>query len=300
MNKQKELIRKRKQKKTQTRWLITGGVVLVLASISWLIFSNIKVDNPTARSISQLNTGDFHSLAFSPTEAETIFFGHHGGLMVSLNGGKDWKSTTLKNADAMALAIPQSNPQIMYAAGHDVFFKSTDAGETWVSVTTNLPGTDIHGFAVNPQNAEQVFANVGGFGIYTSQDGGVTWNLFSNSAPSSTFNLTVGKDGKSLYSAAGQAGFFESTDDGQTWQQLNASAVAGVYVPANNRIYISTYDSAPGLYYSDDNGLTWLSAGLNGTFLAIAVSPLDPNHIIVVNDAGKVFASQDAGISWTE
>lgn len=300
MNKQIELIRKKKQKQTKTRWLIASGLILVLVSISWLIFSNIKVDNSTVRSISQLNTPDYHSLAFSPTEAETIFFGHHGGLLISRNGGKDWESTNLNNADAMALAIPQSNPQVIYVAGHDVFFKSTDAGQTWNSVSTNLPDTDIHGFTVDPENVNHVFAYVVGFGIFESEDGGNTWKLLSDAVPSSTFNLTVGKDSQTLYVAAGEAGLLQSLDSGKTWERIGESAIALTYVPASNRLYITTLGSTAGLYYSEDDRRTWTSSGLNGTFLAVAVSPLNSNHIIVVNDEGEVFASRDAGISWTD
>lgn len=34
--------------------------------------------------------------------------------------------------------------------------------------------------------------------------------------------------------------------------------------------------------------------------LTIAISPLDPDHIVVVNDQGEVFASRDGGASWSD
>lgn len=293
-------MRKKKYQKTKLRPWVLPSVIASLILVSLFVFFGRQSEDGRIRPISRLNTQDFHSLAFSLTEPETIFFGHHGGLLVSRNGGKDWESTTLKNADAMALAIPQSNPQVMYAAGHDVFFKSTDAGQTWDSVSTNLPGSDIHGFAVDPENENHVFAHVVGFGIFESEDGGKTWKLLSDAVPSSTFNLTVGKDSQTLYAAAGKAGLLQSLDGGNTWGKIGESAIALTYVPASNRLYITTLDSTAGLYYSEDDGQTWTSSGLNGTFLAIAVSPLDSNHILVVNDKGEVFASRDAGISWSD
>lgn len=107
---------------------------MIIAGI-WLVFSTRQSGNLQTQPISKLSTADFHSLAFSLTEPETIFFGHHHGLLVSHNGGKDWEPTTLNNADAMALALPPSDPQILYAAGHEVFFKSTDDGRSWESVS---------------------------------------------------------------------------------------------------------------------------------------------------------------------
>lgn len=306
MSKQKERIRsmpKRKQQKSQTRWLVVAGVALILIAGLWFLFSNRQSDILEAQPISKLSTADFHSLAFSLTEPETVFFGHHSGLLVSHDGGRNWEPTALKGADAMALALPPSDPEIMYAAGHDVFFKSTDGGKTWESVSTNLPGTDIHGFTVDPENANHVYAHVVGFGIFGSEDGGSTWTQLSDAVPNTTFNLEVGADSQTLYATAGEAGLLRSTDGGQTWNKMSEApgtvAIAVTYVRANNRIYVTFLGSAVGLYVSEDGGQTWSSANLNGTLLAVAVSPLDPDHILAVSDEGEVFASRNGGLTWS-
>jgi len=305
MSKQRERERLRIKRQQRSRRLIIGGIALVaLAAVSFLFLSTRNTEGSNARAISRLSTSDFHSLAFSLTEPDTVYFGHHEGLLVSHNGGRDWEPTTLANVDAMALAFPASDPQITYAAGHDVFYKSVDGGETWESVSTNLPGTDIHGFTVDPDNADKVYAHVVGFGIFGSQDGGINWTLLSELAPDSVFNLSVGADADTLYAAAGEAGLWVSKDSGQAWSRLpevpDAGAIAVTFVRANGRLYVTTLGSDAGLYHSADDGETWTFAGLRGTLMAVAVSPLDSNHIIAVNDQGEVYASRDAGATWTD
>jgi photosystem II stability/assembly factor-like uncharacterized protein len=304
MSNQKERNRIKREQKRRSQWVISAGVILLLLAGAWIVFSNRQPASSGTHPISQLTTADFHSLAFSLTEPETVFFGHHNGLLVSHNGGKDWEPTTLSGADAMALALPSSNPRIMYAAGHDVFFKSVDGGVTWESVSTDLPGSDIHGFAVDPENADLVYAHVVGFGIFGSKDGGNTWTLLSDSAPPSTYNLIVAENSETLYAAAGDAGLWKSQDGGKTWTVVqnapDSGAIALTYVHSNGRFYVTTLGNSAGLYISDDNGQSWKPAGLNGILLAVAVSPLDPDHIIVVNDQGEVFASRDGGVSWPD
>ncbi len=306
MSKQQEREKMRtKRKQQRSRQLMIGGIMLILVTgLIFVFLSNTNSESSGVSAISHLSTSDFHSLAFSPTEPETVFFGHHNGLLVSYDGGVDWQSTALTDVDAMALALPLSDADIMYAAGHDVFFKSTDGGKTWKSVTTNLPGFDIHGFTVNPDDAIRVFAHVVGFGIFGSEDGGSTWTQLSDGAPPSTFNLAMGESSESLYAAAGQAGLWHSLDGGRTWslvQNIPGNGVVAVnYVRANGRLYVTTLGNSAGLYVSDDNGQSWKATGLKGTLLAVAVSPLDPNHIIVVSDQGEVYASRDNGISWSD
>ncbi len=168
----------------------------------------------------------------------------------------------------------------------------------------NLPGLDIHAFAVDPENAERIFAYIVSFGLFGSENGGMSWEALSLSAPASVHGLAVGKDFQTLYAAAGGAGLWESQDGGQTWAPIqnvpDNGAIAVTYVHENGRLYVTTLGNSPELYVSDDNGQSWKAAGLNGTLLAVAVSPLDPEHIIVVNDQGEVFASRDGGNSWLD
>ena len=285
------------------RQLVAWGVVAMVLIAGGLWWGVRERSGTTGgQPIGRLTTSDFHSLAFAPSEPDTVYFGHHNGLMVSRDGGRTWQPSTLRNADAMALAAPIADPSSMYAAGHDVFYKSSDGGTTWQPVTTNLPGTDVHGFTVDPQDADHVFAHVAGFGIWASQDGGTTWVLLSSDVPGSTFNLAIGDSAETLFAAAGEAGLWRSDDGGKAWSPISAlpgdGAVAVAYDAEASRLYATTLGDGAGLFASNDGGTTWTATGLKGTLLALAISPHDSERLLVVDDAGRVFASRNAGATW--
>lgn len=295
----------RRRRTTANRWLVVAGVVGVVALLAWYVTAQLTTTNPGGKAISRLSTGDFHSLAFSPNDALTIFFGHHGGLMVSRDGGRTWQPSSLQNADAMALGVAPAHPQILYAAGHDVFVKSTDGGQTWSPVAHNLPGTDIHGFTVDPDDANKVYAHVVGYaGLFVSADGGLTWNPLPAAMPASTFNLAIGDDSQTLFAAAGEAGVWHSQDGGQNWSPLTTApgngAVAVAYSRGSRRLFVTTLGDEAGLYASDDGGQSWEALELKGLLMAIAASPTDPNRLVLVDENGWVYASHDGGETWLD
>ena len=65
-----------------------------------------------------LRTPDVHSLAFDPADPQHLFFGHHGGLLETKDGGRSWQPTALRGADAMNVA--PSAGGFFQIAGHDV------------------------------------------------------------------------------------------------------------------------------------------------------------------------------------
>lgn len=292
----------RGRSRSYTRWILLAGLVAAAGvGALWAMRSGGGAA-ATVEPISRLGTRDFHSLAFAPGDPNTVYFGHHGGLLVSRDGGRDWLPTSLENADAMALAAPPADPQLMYAAGHNVFYKSEDGGRTWRQAPNDLPGLDIHGFAADPEQPDLVYAHVVGFGLFRSEDGGETWELRSSSLRA--LNLTVGETSESLYATAAQSGLLHSTDGGRTWSDFptlpGEGAVAVAFDRSTGWLYVTTFGRDAGLYRWSQQQESWQSLGLEATLLALAVSPDDPRRLIAVDDEGWVYASRDGGETWLD
>lgn len=127
------------------------------------------------------------------------------------------------------------------------------------------------------------------------------------------------QDGSALYARTRSGRVFE-TDDFQNWVAPDAAApradngiaLAVEHLPAPNVLLRSggadagrVYALGSQLYTSEDGGRTWtnLTAYKGQSVIGpgqhdLAVSPLDPNQIVVANDRG-VWRSMDGGLSWS-
>lgn len=280
-------------------WLAVG-LTLVLVVALWMWNSNSN-EGQEAVPISVVDAPDYHSLLIDSEDDDTVLFGSHAGVQLSNDGGLTWSQGTLIDVDAMILASSRSDPDRIYAAGHDVFQVSRDGGTTWQEVTHNLPGTDIHGFAQNPNDPARLYAFVVGFGGWTSSDQGATWQPFGSQPPGSGSWLVLASNGDTLY-AATDVGISHSDDDGTNWtllkNQPGKMTFFNLAVSAGNPDVI--YAGTPvGIVRSTNQGESWTTLpSPNVMALGIAVSPNDTGRLMVVDDEGHIYRSSDGGTTW--
>jgi len=228
-----------------------------------------------------------------------------GGVWKSESGGIDWKPIFDKQAVASigAIAIQQSNP--------DVIWVGTGEG--------------------NPRNSLN-----GGFGVYKSLDGGVTWKLMGLEKTRNIHRIIIDKENpNTVYIAAigspwgehPERGVYKTTDGGKTWHKSlfvnNKTGAADLVVDATNpnkliaamwehRRKPWTFNSGgegSGLYITYDGGENWVKKtdkdGLpKGTLgrIGLAISPSNPKIVYALVEAKKnaLYKSEDGGIKWNK
>jgi photosystem II stability/assembly factor-like uncharacterized protein len=144
-------------------------------------------------------------LVFHPTSSDTVYAGTNDGKFFrSTDGGRVWTENTAEfsgNGANLKVAVSPITPEYVYVirtkddAGNDTFegfYKSTDAGTSFVKLSSYLPG--ITGFnpwgslsrghpnyalfvEAHPRVPDLVYA--GGVFAWKSTDGGQTWQNFS-------------------------------------------------------------------------------------------------------------------------
>lgn len=241
-----------------------------------------------------LGTADVHALAFDPTDAQHLFFGHHNGLLESTDGGRSWQATDLSGADAMN--VPIADGQRFQIAGHEVYLETTDGGKSWQPVPNDLPGLDLHAFAVDPADPDHAWAFPVGFGLYESTDAGRHWQ---QRQPGNWAALITYRDGPTtVLVGIGPEGLVRSADGGTTWTPLAYPGAPLAALAASDDGSVLYAATGIGLRRSNDGGASWSDTGFAAQALALAVAPDDPMDVVLVDEETRFYRSSNGGDSW--
>lgn len=240
-------------------------------------------------------------------------------LYRSEDAGESWElidigSQTQIHHTLTAVAVhPENSDKLYVMAGSEVFFTSTDRGNTW----TVHKGTGIIGIGTlaeyDPIDSAVMYATSYAAGIFKSTDGGETWNDLNGKEIAFAYVDSLKADPSepgTLYSQSFENGFHYTQDYGDTWQRghhtSNQFATAFAFVEKPK--------TGPNLYIIPRmSGLIKKAEGPDKEWAATMLPPINGNEVqlsmIVADDADGdllyagtrnvgIIRTRDAGESW--
>jgi len=269
---------------------VVVGVTVLLIAI-WFVLGQGGQSGQT--SWTRFGTADVHSLAFVDDDPQRLLFGHHHGLLETVDGGRSWRPLATQ-ADAMEIGAAGSGSIVI--AGHNVFTASADGGATWKDIPADLSSLDIHGFTRDPGDPARMWAYPTSGGFWESRDGGSHWQQVY--ADNILFPVATTQNGQTVLYGLHVSGLASSSDGGRTWMPLTtppASPFASfIATPDGSVLLVGGLD---GLFRSDDGGHLWAKLLFDGSAFAIGVTS-DGRDIAVVTKETAFFRSRDGGQTW--
>jgi len=184
-----------------------------------------------------------------PWEDNNAFAGTGGGLFKSRDGGSTWRQLTKGLPDDLAqinVAIAPSQPNRLYATlatthpssyGSDKglgLFRSDDAGESWVRITTDprpamkIGGGDLAIPRVDPQNPDVVYS--ASIVTVRSTDGGKTWTGIRGAPGGDDYqNLWINPEHPDIILLVSDQGAIVTVNGGKTWSSWYNQPTAQLY-----------------------------------------------------------------------
>lgn len=271
-----------------------------------------------------------------------------GGVWKTDNGGATW-TPVFEKQDVSAIGAvtidPTSENTVWVGTGEanprndvtygDGVYKTTDGGKTWTKMGLGDVWS-ISRILVDPKNPNHVI--VGAFGdpfkdstargVYTTDDGGKTWNKTLYVGPQTgAAELAMDPNDPSIiyasmwqfrrmpwtfHSGGADDGIWRSQDGGKTWTRLSGhglptgimgrSAVA--IAPSNSKRIYALIEAKGGIVWrSDDGGGNWKMVSDNTIadqrpfyFTHITVDPKDENKVYGISN--ELALSTDGGVKW--
>ena len=173
------------------------------------------------------------------------------------------------------------------------------------------PGGDVRSLVVDPANPDRFYLGTLDGQIYSSSDGGKTWELLYNFNKPKLFVDSIivdPRDSRTMYVAAHRhkepGGFFKSTDGGRKWREsseLKNEALHSLTQSGSNKdvLIAGTFN---GIFRSDNSGDSWTQLPTQKTpglfhVGSLAIDPRTTNTIY----AGTwylPYKSTDGGQTW--
>ncbi|MDH4471394.1 MAG: PKD domain-containing protein [Fluviicola sp.] len=208
-----------------------------------------------------------YRIGLSTTTAGRMITGHQDNGTNLLNGGV-WNE--VYGGDGMDCFIDRTNNNTLYGSYvYGDYYKSTNGGAGWTTITTGLPGGDwLCAWHQDPVTAATLYAG-GRTAMYRTNNGGTNWSALGTPSGS-------------------------------------GSILEFVIAPSNNQIIYSVKTNA--VSKSTNGGTSWTNVTgtlpvASASLTNVTVSNTDPNIVWVTfsgySAANKVFKSTNGGTSWT-
>jgi hypothetical protein len=163
----------------------------------------------------------------------------------------------------------------LYAATGDAIVRLDETGDGW-TVERSLDGSGAQCLAVDPRDADTVYAGLRERGVRRTDDGGRSWTDCALPEPG-VFSVAVSAAGGAVYAGTEPSRLFRSDDRGESWRELEAL----LELPSR-----PTWSFPPRPWTSH---VRW-----------IAPSPHDADLLLVGIELGGLMRSTDGGATWQD
>lgn len=166
-------------------------------------------------SLGQDGPVDFHAMTISRADPSVIY-GLYGGIQVSLDGGRSWRSTGAAPARTVDLTASPTEARTLYAATMSGTMTSRDSGASWET----MPGTSGMPVSMIEAGSEgRLYAFEVGTGFVTRAEDAAVWTPLANSFGEAVMlHLAIDPvDAKHIVAVMQDSALLVTRDGGQSW-----------------------------------------------------------------------------------
>jgi photosystem II stability/assembly factor-like uncharacterized protein len=237
-------------------------------------------------------------------------------IYLSTDDGYNWLSTGPSTGTYSWNSVACSENGSLLMAGvtsSGAIFYSTNFGGSWVAGIMPTGAGYWHSIAMSANGNIAVASsyeneNSSYSGIYTTANGGVTWQSQISSLPSSSggewSGVACSASGSNMVAVTGAGNVYISSNGGSKWTSetmgsgaLNIQSVAS----SSDGSKLAAVVNGGRIYTSANYGATWQQqTGAPSAAWKSIASSSDGSMLVAVVDGGGIYISINYGVTWTE
>jgi photosystem II stability/assembly factor-like uncharacterized protein len=212
--------------------------------------------------------------------------GDSGLVLRTADGGVTWTTHDI-GVDVRLSGVCFADELHGWVIGGGRVYATTDAGDSW----HHQPSPGVSGIACADASHAWI---VGQGAAYSTADGGDTWVAHDNGTDRGQVAMAYA-GGSKVWSVGGLDNVLLSEDGGETWarQHVPDASVypASVSAPDPQHAFVAgphQVKRSPGIYVTEDGGVSWYEASLPVHFEPSGVSAPDAEHVWAVGSGGTI------------
>jgi len=242
-----------------------------------------RISNDLTNGQQDWNYGTITTVAVSKINPDILFAGtDDGNVWVTTNQGinKDWTkvSENLPNRWVTSVLTDPFDENTAYVTYSGIrykdyvphIFKTTDLGQTWEDISSNMPDIPVNNLTVDPDNKGTFYVATDN-GVYVSYNTGESWDVLGNGLPTvPVLDLNLHTPTRSLLAAT----------FGRSMYLINVKESAGVDLPIGEEPKLSAYPNPS----SDE------------VFINVVLKEAEEGKLYIFDLSGKIVLSLHDGI----
>jgi photosystem II stability/assembly factor-like uncharacterized protein len=286
----------------------TGLSISTKQPIDGGIFKSTDFGENWSQKAQAIASADMRFVVFDPKDENVMYLSMNGaGIYKSVDKGDTWQGTPISTSTFQAMAIDNTNTNVIYVIKDNKIIKTVDGMNNWFDTYIEIrPGQTLVNVLTDPIKSNILYAATT-TSLIKSTDYGNTWKLLNWSQPS-IINIYQSKKNSSTLYALTDKGIFKTINGGVDWLDNNlglsafpsATTINWVDFDANTEtMFIGTNTQ---ILLSTDGATTWTEIPTLFEFgkvpiKAIIHNPADLNEVIFPYN-NTILKTNNGGKTW--
>ena len=273
--------------------------------------------------VATFNRSNINKIVFDYNDEAAIYLAsNNDGILYSYNYGNGWFNSLYGKGNVNDLVIDPYNKCIVYAALHNIIYKTNDCSRSWEAIYFETGENQfITSLNINYNNNNIIYAGTSDGNLLKSIDNGNSWNVIKRFGDNIKKILVQNINDKDIiYISTQSEGIYKSYNNDTEWSNLmdlpvkivefssdesyNFGEVKNSKISLDLELDKSVED---GLIYANKIGIFRLLNGIEWQQIKLLTAPSKENiYYVIVNNNNEImyvsskalYYSIDGGINW--